>query len=914
MSESPAPFAHLPPAVWERLEAILNRFEDAWQSGERPTLEDYLAQADAERAALLCELVHIDLELRRRAGEPVSLGDYLARFPGLAQETVVLAALGSPLRSPPPKPEPVQAGPSSDTPCGLMDLPSAITLTLRRHPDTSGPALGKEPAHAGAGTADGCMGLPRIPGYEILAEVGRGGMGIVYKAHHLALNRVVALKMLRTGSNASTEEVMRFLNEAEAVARLHHPNIVQVHDVSRHERQPYFTMEFVEGGSLARDLAGIPQPARQAAALVEALARAVAVAHQHGVIHRDLKPSNVLLSGSPLVPKISDFGLAKRVEVGSGLTESGTTMGTPSYMAPEQAGGKTRLIGAASDIYGLGAILYECLTGRPPFRAETSVQTVMQVIAEEPLPPRRLNPKVPRDLETICLQCLHKDPARRYGSALALAEDLRRFLDGEPVAARPTPAWERLVKWARRRPAAAALVALVAVALVGLSVATALLLAANQRERAATDLAVRARLDAEQKQREAVRSRKIAEAKEREAVREREQARRQSDTTREVARFLTELFQTADPIGLHGRGFRGGRDKPAELTARKLLDVGARRVQTEVKDRAVKAAMLDTLGNVYRSLGELDKAEPMLKEGLAIREELLGKDHEDTAASLHHLAWLYHDRGKYRESEDHYRRALAIRRDRLGPRALPTAATMFNLAYLLSFQDDIPTPARMKESEQLLREVIAIRREQLSDDHRDVGHAKVALAVVLYGFANRDSEAKQLMLQGVRILGREENQDLVGKALLDYFASVQARRARRFDQAEKLHRSVLETARRILGEEHPLVGVLLGDLAGLLRQKGDLPGAEDSLRKALAIGRRCALGGHPLMIEGLRELGDLERNRGKAAEAEKLYREALEIARTFNRQSQAAPVRARLVDLLRQQGRSEEAAALAKAP
>jgi tetratricopeptide (TPR) repeat protein len=906
MSESSGPFPDLPPEVWARLEQILNRFEDAWQRGERPALEDYLAEVDAERAALLRELVHIDLELRRRAGEPAHSEDYLARFPELSEDTEVIAALSAPPCGTPAECKP---GPAGETPRGLHDLHTAVTRTLTRRPDTDGPDDDepRPPPRAGP------QGLPQVPGYEILSELGRGGMGVVYKARHVALNRLVALKVLRAGAQASSEEVARFQREAQAVARLRHPNIVQIHDVGSRGGQPHFTMEFIEGGSLAQKLAGVPQPARQAAALVQTLARAVDVAHQNGVIHRDLKPANILLTADQ-TPKVSDFGLAKRVEVGDGLTESGITLGTPSYTAPEQAQGKVREIGPAADVYSLGAILYEMLSGRPPFRAETSALTVMQVIADDPVPPARLNPKVPRDLETVCLQCLHKNPARRYASARALADDLRRFQNGEPVSARRTPAWERAVKWARRRPAAASLVALIGLIFLGLAAATALLTAANQREREALEQAIRAQRDAEQKEREAAKARQAAEENERQARREREEARRKGQTTKEVASFLTELFQTSDPIGLHGLGLRSGRQKGGDLTARQLLDLGTRRVRAQVKDPAVKAAMLDTLGNVYRSLGEFAKAEPMLKEGLQIREEKLGKDHEDTASSLHHLAWLRHDQGQYREAETLYRRALTIREKVLGPRHLATAATLFNLAYLLSYQDGIPTPARLDEAESLLRRVLDIRREQLPSDHRDLGWARVALAVVLYGRGNRDAEAQKHMVEGIRILGRGENQDAVSATFLKYFAATRARAAKRYAEAEKLYREVVAVTGNLLGEEHPLLAILLGDLAGMLRERGDLPGAEQAIRKALAIGRRCPLGGHPLMIRALLDLGDYERKRGKPAEAEKLYAEALQIARTFQRAELCPVARSRLAEALRDQGRYKEADSLANAP
>ncbi len=293
--------------------------------------------------------------------------------------------------------------------------------------------------------------LPCIPGYEVEAVLGHGGMGVVYKARHLRLNRPVALKMLLAGAYAGPRDLLRFQSEAQAVAALRHPNVVQVYDVGDHEGRPYFTMEFIEGGSLAQKLAGTPQPARQAAAVVAALAEGVGVLHQAGIVHRDLKPANVLLTADG-TPRISDFGLARRLEPGPGLTLSGTTVGTPSYMAPEQAQGKTLALGPPTDIYALGAILYELLTGRPPFRAETAAATVQQVISQDPVAPSRLNARVPRDLETICLKCLHKDPGRRYASATALADDLRCFLGGEAIAARPEGRLERLARGMRRRP------------------------------------------------------------------------------------------------------------------------------------------------------------------------------------------------------------------------------------------------------------------------------------------------------------------------------------------------------------------------------------------------------------------------------------------------------------------------------
>jgi WD40 repeat protein len=354
----------------------------------------------------------------------------------------------------------------------LTQADEAATLDPERQPAAAEPTLGlaPEPARLTA--------VPTVPGYEILEELGRGGMGVVYKARHVRLNRIVALKMVLGGAHAGTADRARFRAEAEAVAHLQHANIVRIYNVGDQGGRHFLSLEYVDGGHLGEKLAGGPLPPAAAARLIEVLARAVHFAHERGILHRDLKPANILLAlpqegpsdGAETVPglgtpKIADFGLAKRLDAAQGQTRTGTILGTPSYMAPEQAQGKGKGVGPAVDVYALGAILYECLTGRPPFKAETPLETIVEVLKEEPVSPRQVLPKLPRDLETICLKCLHKEPTRRYASAGELADDLRRFSSGEPIRARRTPAWERAVKWARRRPLAAGLVALLLVAL-----------------------------------------------------------------------------------------------------------------------------------------------------------------------------------------------------------------------------------------------------------------------------------------------------------------------------------------------------------------------------------------------------------------------------------------------------------------
>jgi WD40 repeat protein len=476
-------------SVLELIDQICDRYEVARLAGRRPQIDDYLrGLPDAECSALLRELLRLeraylqdDQRRRWQRGERVSVLTYLEEAPSLRDhpdlvfelvcgEVRLQEELGE-------KPRPVDyldLVPTHEAQlrhffaarhllpsATLQGLSDRVTLRAAKQAtvveaehtvdelpppaDQTATALPAPQQPASHGEA-----VLAPPGYEILGELGHGGMGVVYKARQVSADRLVALKMILAGGHAGPDELTRFRTEAEAIARLQHPHVVQVFEVGTHRGLPFFSLEFCPGGSLDKKLAGTPLPPKEAAALMAQLARGVQAAHAAQVLHRDLKPGNVLLAADG-TPKVTDFGLAKKLDA-QGATITGVIMGTPSYMAPEQASGEVHALGPAADVYALGAVLYECLTGRPPFRAATTWDTLQQVLTREPVPPRQLNAKVPRDLETICLRCLHKEPRRRYPTAEALADDLRRFLAGEPVLARPVGRTERGWRWCRRNP------------------------------------------------------------------------------------------------------------------------------------------------------------------------------------------------------------------------------------------------------------------------------------------------------------------------------------------------------------------------------------------------------------------------------------------------------------------------------
>lgn len=571
------PDPHSQSEPWLRLENIVDRFEEAFRQGRQPLLDDFLPPDAANLPNLRLELIVTELELRLRSGEPARVEDYLARYADLnadpeAIRTLVVAVFH--LRR-------------------LREPNLSIEEYQRRFPaQVAEGAL--EASHA---FTDFASALPQVPGYEVLEKIGRGGMGVVYKARQTGLQRLIALKTIRGGRLADREQRQRFLTEAQALARLDHPNVVAIHAVIEHEGVLFFAQEYLGESTLADRLTQEAMPSNQAVSLTATLARAVAVAHAAGIVHRDLKPANVLVA-SDGTPKISDFGLARLLDVPERQTASNVILGTPAYMAPEQASGHAKNIGSAADVYALGVIFYEMLVGRTPFRGVNHMDVLYQVVNDEPIPPRRLQPKLPRDLETICLTCLHKDPSKRY-TAAGLAEDLERWQKGMPIQARPAGIPERLHKWTRRHTALASL-AVVVVTALALQLAAALYF--TQRLRHERD--------------EAVHEKQRAES----AMEEMHQQRQRAEKNLRLAmdQLLIRQLKIESPV------YRRLLPEPAFQRLRQELAAEAlQRLQTLIEQGVDEPARRFEKATAYLYMGRLHGFESQRRQALAAYERAI---------------------------------------------------------------------------------------------------------------------------------------------------------------------------------------------------------------------------------------------------------------------------------------------------
>jgi tetratricopeptide (TPR) repeat protein len=868
-----------------------------WHAGERISAEDYLARHPkvAEDPAAPMLLIYGEFLVREELGEAPKAEEYLARFPqharALRQQFGFHAA---------------------------VEAAASVTLTST----TGAPRSTQQVAHA------------TLPGYELVSELGRGGMGVVYKAWQVGLRRFAAVKLLPRGAAARAQDRARFQVEAEAVARLHHPGIVQVYEVGEHEGLPFLAMEFVEGGSLHKKLAGTPLLPALAARLTEALAHAVQAAHDAGIVHRDLKPANILLQLDDCrsrheqehsaivelqfaIPKISDFGLAKLLACGPELTESGAVIGTPSYMAPEQAAGQNRKVGPAADVYALGAILYEMLVGRPPFKAATALDTLPQVVNEEPLVPSQLQKNTPRDLETICLKCLRKEPEKRYASARALADDLRRFQSGEPIQARPVGRVERLAKWVRRRPAVAALSGALALAVI---VGFVLVTWKWYEERAARALAESKELEAEQARdaKETARLAALAAAAEAEKAKTAaEQAASRERLANEVAQkrlgqiekanhILTSVFHDLNPRWAE----KGGPPLQAQLGSRldqaaQLLDgeaVGSPLVvarlqltlaQTQrslgyperaiaLSDKARQTFLfhlgddhtdtlesVNELGLAYWAAGRLDKALPLLQETLDKRQVRLGPDHLDTLETLSNLALVHFDMGQSAKALPLLAETLYKRRASLGEDHFKTLDAMNNLA--AAYQAD----GQLAKALELYEETLDKRKTVLGEDHVDTLYSMNNLATA---YKNNKQPFKAIPLLEVALdrMKAQLGPDHPDTLRITSTLSATYRSVGQWAKALPLLEQTLEKQKAKRGPDHLETLITMNNLGMAYRAAGKLDKAVPLLQEALERKKATLSDTHPQTLISLANLALAYQDTGELTKALPLFEEALQ--------------------------------------
>lgn len=863
---------------------VIEAFEAALQRGGEPRIADYLPQPDD--FDVLIELIHVEMEYQLKHGREASVSEFLRSYPQLASERAAIVELieaeyrfrsrldPSLTRASFQDRYPAfSVDPPASTGSGLISRP-----TLRfgdQLPDTDGFYEGK-PGATIAGR------------YTLVDRIGEGGMGEVWVAKQIEpVKRNVALKLIKPGMD-SRAVIQRFEQERQALALMDHPNIAKVLDGGLTEgRRPFFVMELVNGLPVTQFCDVTKIGIRTRLELFILICQAVQHAHQKGIVHRDLKPSNILVTmidGKP-IPKVIDFGLAKaiggKLTDESILTNFGTVVGTLEYMSPEQAGFAGEDVDTRADIYSLGVVLYELLTGLRPFdgkrlRKAAFDEMIRMIREEEPskpstrmsmeesspalaavrqIEPAHLSKLLRGELDWLVMKCLEKQRDRRYETVDGLAHDVQRFLADEAVEARPPNAAYRWSKFVRRNKRSVIASSLVFLAILGGIAGTTWGLIRAERAKAQSDI-----------------DRKTAEIK--------------GTTASQLTEYLVRTFQTADPVGMDTAGFHGPGEQTEEQTARRMLDRGTEIVHEYLGDQPlVRASLLDAMGNSYRNLGAWDTAQGRLKEAYDLRLARLGKDNADTLVSLQSLAHLARDRGDYVEADRLYRDVIAHREKLYTPNHLLVAETKTYLAWMTFHRplgSDGPqfNQDNLADAEKLLLEVLKVREAQLPKNHRDIGYTLAGLSSIKLSQPKQELFALSYLNRASEVFRESDQDTLFGSALLELIDADRHRKAGRYDQAETTYLKVLALFRRHLGNQHPLVLIQMGNLAGLYRQKGDGVKAERTLQDVLQMVRPVpSLRTQPMIVNAMIQYADEIRQKRSTVEAEGLFREALQYAR-----------------------------------